>query len=58
MNGRTAHVLSYVEKLRPTLIRTPNGRDIPIYGRIWLDAESRRVVRTELRFDRGGKRVR
>jgi VWFA-related protein len=55
VNGRSARVVSYVEKVRPTLIRTPNGRDIPIYGRIWLDAEHGRVVRTELRFDRGGE---
>ena len=41
--------------MRPTLIRTPNGRDIPIYGRVWVDAETRRVVRTELRFDRGSE---
>ena len=55
VDGRVARVLSYTEKVRPTLIRTPNGRDIPIYGRVWLDAEHGRVVRTELRFDRGSE---
>jgi VWFA-related protein len=55
VEGRVARVLSYTEKARPTLIRTPNGRDIPIYGRVWLDAEHGRVVRTELRFDRGSE---
>jgi hypothetical protein len=49
-------VLSYLEKTRPTMIQTPDGLDIPVYGRIWLDAENGRVLRTELRFDRGGER--
>jgi VWFA-related protein len=54
--GRPARVLSYLEKVRPALIQTPDGLDIFIYGRIWLDAENGRVLRTELRFDLGGER--
>ena len=53
--GRPARVVSFLEKLRPTMIQTPNGGDIPIYGRIWLDAENGCVLRTELRFDRGSE---
>lgn len=56
VDGRTARVLGYIEKERPTLVRTPNGGDIPLYGRVWLDAVDGRVLRTELRFDRGGER--
>lgn len=55
VDGRTARVLGFTEKVRPTMIRTPNGVDIPIYGRIWIDAENGNVLRTELRFERGGE---
>ncbi len=54
--GETARVISFKEKTRPTLIRTSGGSDIPIEGRIWLDGQHGRVVRTELRFDRGSER--
>ena len=55
LEGRPTRVLSFLEKLRPTMIQTPDGADIPIYGRIWLDTENGRVLRTELRFDRGSE---
>ena len=55
IGGRPARVLSYLEKTRPTMIRTPDGTDIPLYGRVWLDAATGRVLRTELRFDRGSE---
>ncbi len=50
---RLTRVLTFKEKARPTLIGTPGGAEIPIEGRIWFDAETGLVVRTELRFDRG-----
>ena len=50
---RVTRVLTFKEKARPTLIGTPGGTEIPIEGRIWFDAETGLVVRTELRFDRG-----
>ncbi len=53
---RVARVLTFTEKARPTLIGTPGGNDIPIEGRIWLDAGNGRVLRTELRFDRGSEK--
>jgi VWFA-related protein len=52
---RVTRVLTFREKVRPTLIGTPGGAEIPIEGRIWFDADSGLVVRTELRFDRGGE---
>jgi VWFA-related protein len=55
VDGRPARVLSYREKVRPTLVRTQSGIDIPLYGRFWLDAEDGKVLRTELRFDRSGE---
>jgi VWFA-related protein len=56
VNGRPARVLSYLEKARPTIVQTPDGSDMPVYGRVWIDAENGSVLRTELRFDRGGER--
>jgi hypothetical protein len=52
IDGRPCRVLSYQEKAIPTLIGTPKGGDIFIYGRVWLDQADGRVRRTELRFDR------
>ena len=44
-------VLEYKEQARPTLIREkPNG-DIVAKGRIWIESESGRVVKTELAVD-------
>lgn len=47
-----ARVLEYRERTRPTILRTTGGADIPIYGRVWIDAQDRKVLRTELRFER------
>lgn len=52
VDGRQARVLEYRERVRPTIVRTTGGGDIPINGRVWIDAEDRRVLRTELRFQR------
>ena len=56
VDGRPTRVLRFKEDARPTLIGTGGGVDIPIEGRIWVDAASTHVLRTELRFDRGGER--
>lgn len=53
VDGRQARVLEYREKARPTIVRTSSDEDIPIYGRIWIDALDGSVLRTEVRFDRG-----
>ncbi len=41
-------VLEYDEVQRPTLIRTTGGLDLPAHGRFWIDAETGRVLMTEL----------
>jgi VWFA-related protein len=53
VDGTTARFVSYRETVRPTLVRTQDDVDIPLYGRFWLDAANGRVLRSELRFDRG-----
>jgi len=41
-------VVGFEERLHPTLIRTPAGLDLPVHGRLWVDAGSGRIARTEL----------
>jgi alkylated DNA nucleotide flippase Atl1 len=55
IDGRPCRVLGYREKAIPTLIGTPKGGDIFIYGRVWIDQADGRVRRTELRFERSGR---
>jgi VWFA-related protein len=52
IGGRPCRVLTYTEKQVPTLLGTPRGGNIFIYGRVWLDQADGRVRRTELRFER------
>ncbi|MFO7694871.1 MAG: VWA domain-containing protein [Vicinamibacterales bacterium] len=52
IGGRVCRVLGYQEKAVPTLIGTPKGGDIFVYGRVWIDQADGRVRRTELRFER------
>jgi VWFA-related protein len=52
IDGRVCRVLSYAEKAVPTLLGTPGGGNVFIYGRTWLDQADGRVRRTELRFER------
>ena len=52
IDGRVCRVLGYQEKTVPTLIGTPKGGDIFVYGRVWIDQADGRVRRTELRFER------
>lgn len=41
-------VVEYREKGRGTVIRTPEGKDVPAHGRFWLDPETGRVLMSEL----------
>lgn len=52
VGDRQARVLEYRERRRPTIVRTSEGQDIPVYGRVWLDVDTGQVLRTELRLDR------
>ena len=40
-------VLLFTEQARPTLIRTTNGRDLPVRGRMWIDSDGA-VSQTEM----------
>lgn len=42
-------VIEYVERATPTLITGVNGEDLFAHGRLWIDPNDGRVVRTEVR---------
>lgn len=46
--GRTAWVLAYEEQVRPTLVQTPEGGDLPMRGEIWVDPTDGTVLKTEM----------
>jgi hypothetical protein len=42
-------IVSYDERDRPTIIKTPEGRDVRSSGNFWIDPATGAVLRTELR---------
>jgi hypothetical protein len=46
--GAPAFRVSFQERERPTVIRSPNGRNVPSRGTFWLDPDTAAVLRTEL----------
>jgi hypothetical protein len=48
--GRDADgtVIEFKEMTRPTIVSTTNGRDLPVRGKFWVEAETGVVRRTEL----------
>lgn len=57
VNALRAWRLDFTEHGRPTLIRTPNGADLPSIGSIWVEPDTGRVLQTELRIETGGGRA-
>jgi hypothetical protein len=49
IDERPASVVTFEERRRPTMIRTPEGRDLPARGTLWIESATGRVLRTELR---------
>lgn len=43
--------IGFREVVRPTLVRAPNGRNIPLQGRFWIEPDTGRVLLSELRAD-------
>jgi hypothetical protein len=52
--GSVVTILTFEERRRPTMIRTPEGRDLPASGSIWIEPATGRVLKSELRT--GGRR--
>ncbi len=41
-------IVEFKETSRPTYMATTGGRDLPVYGRFWVDAGTGTILRTEL----------
>jgi len=48
IEGRTAWVLEFTERVRPTFVRTSAGSDVPVLGRIWVDPSNGQIYQTRL----------
>ena len=53
LDGVAAIRVQYEERERPTVIRSPDGRNVPSRGTFWLDPETGAVLRTELQVSPG-----
>ena len=51
LDGRNDNVavVSFEEKIRPTVVHDIRGGDVPMRGRFWFDERAQAVVRTEVR---------
>lgn len=47
VDGREVERVSFVEIVRPTLVKTTRGRDLALTGRIWIESSTGVVVKTE-----------
>jgi|GEM_PF-822553 len=48
VDGTTLTLIEFDERTRPTIVTGSGGRDVPLRGRVWVDAADGRVRRTEL----------
>jgi hypothetical protein len=46
--GRDVWILEFKEETRPTLLRLEPDADLPVKGRVWVEGQTGRVVKTEL----------
>ena len=53
LDGRTVWAVTFDERQRPTLVKTPDGRDRPVRGSALIDPADGSVLQTELAFDGG-----
>jgi hypothetical protein len=59
LHGARLWTVTYEERVRPTLIRTPEGRDVVSTGVFWIDPGTGAVHRSELRAGENlGRRLR
>ena len=59
LHGVHAWTVTFKERVRPTLIRTPEGRDVVSAGVFWIEPRTGAVLRTELRAGENlGRRLR
>ncbi len=52
--GDNVRVVEYVEDMRPTLIVGLPGQEMPAFGRFWIESDTGRVVKAEVRVEQRG----
>jgi hypothetical protein len=52
--GDGIRVVEYVEDMRPTIIVGLPGQEMPAFGRFWIENDSGRVVKAEVRVEQRG----
>ena len=52
--GDNIRVVDYVEEERPTLIVGNPGQEMPAFGRFWIENDTGRVVKAEVRVEQKG----
>jgi hypothetical protein len=52
--GDGVRVVEYVEDMRPTIIVGLPGQDMPAFGRFWIENDTGRVVKAEVRVEQRG----
>jgi hypothetical protein len=53
--GPDTWILKFDERVRPTILRTADHRDVSTSGRVWIDGASGRVLQTELNTSTGDR---
>jgi hypothetical protein len=53
--GTDTWILKFKERVRPTILRSKDNRDVATSGRLWIDGASGRVVQTELDTSTGDR---
>ncbi len=56
--GDNVWIVEFKEVGRPTMVRGARDSNVPSVGKYWIDADSGRVVKTELQLDTPGIRAR
>jgi hypothetical protein len=49
--GEDIRVVDYVEEVRPTVITGGPGKDMPAFGRFWIENSTGRVIKAEVRVE-------
>jgi hypothetical protein len=53
--GPDVWIVKFKERARPTILRTPDDRNVAAMGRFWIDGASGRVLQTEVETSTGDK---
>jgi hypothetical protein len=56
--GTRSVALAFQERVRPTIIRSPDGADLPAAGTVWVDPATGRVIQTQLITEQPEQHVR